>query len=471
MKKGVVILVIVAAVIAAAVWWTGSGRARPTAAPVPTVDLAHADPLVKALVERTVDETKAAAAEGDAWAHLAMVYHANGWLDPAITCYREAIRRDENQASWWYLMALAQHELGDAAAADASIDRSIALDAAYAPAHWRRGDWQLDAGSAAMAEESYRQTLAIDRSALAGTVGLARVALATGRNDEALAIIASLVKAFENVETEPPPYLYFLLGTAQTRTGQRAGASAALARGLAARPEWPDLWLDEVRALRTGLSTAMAEADRMLGSGRARDAVEHLEALRATYPGDVQVESKLVEAMLAAGDVDRGMRLARDLADAHPDQFAVQLTLGYACELAGEAQRALEATNAAIELNPRLGAAWYQKARILIAAKNYEGAIEPLDRAIEFGFNGAIAHLTRGQVLMALQRWDDALGALAVAANLDPNNPAAHGGVAIAAARVGRLDVAVQALERGRRLDPENPFVKQAATMLQVPTP
>jgi tetratricopeptide (TPR) repeat protein len=142
-------------------------------------------------------------------------------------------------------LAVTKGRAGQIEGAIAAIDKSIALDGAYAPSHWRRSLWLLDQSKAGEARAEFQKATELDAANPGGWVGLARVALSEQRPGDAVDLL-------EKFLSQHPGDLYalHLLGTAYQRQG-RCESQYALAMAGPGEPVWPGAWAMNC-ALRVG---------------------------------------------------------------------------------------------------------------------------------------------------------------------------------------------------------------------------
>jgi tetratricopeptide (TPR) repeat protein len=377
------------------------------------------DPEVAALFSRLLEEARAAPEDGAARGRLGLAYAAANLPEPAARSFDQACAMDPAEPRWWYHAAVVRADLGDLARAAALMDSALAREGGFAPAWWRRGEWLLALGDLPAAEACFARATELKGDHPGGWVGLARVRLQQGRAADAAAILERVLagdplKAFV-------PYLQQLLGTAYARLGRLDEARVLLSRGRSGRPPWGDKWerdLDEYRVSRNERIEASVKA---LKSGRFDQALEILEPLRESHPGDVRVLEQVGVARFNLGNLDEAEEAFEAWIALDPAEPAALQALSAVREARGDLPRALELAREALELNPRQ----------------------------------ARGHRRLAEVLVRAGRPAEALDAYREAARLDPRDPElllAAGGLAWQA---GRRDEAEERFARVRELYPE----------------
>ncbi len=441
-------------------WWTA--KPRPPQPPVMR-DPSSVDPLVGQLIEQTLAEVRRNPRHAEFRARLAMVYHANGLVDLAGVTYEQALALNAKNARWWYHLARIRAEVGDVEAAIATVGRTIALDDAYAPAHWRRGLWLLQLGRVDEAEFAFRQAAQVNPDDPGGWVGQARVLLSRGKYEQAVQLLRGRVVA------NWPDYGYArrLLGTGYRPLGQEAAARRELARSQGSSPVWKDAWVEEVKALATGFSAIMKRADVLIARGQLRQALALVTPLRKPQPTNPDLLNKIAEAHFGLGEPQRARDALMIAAQAHPKHFPTHLNLSLAYEQTRDMRLALRHANQAIAINPGSGSAYLQKARLYTIVENYESAVEPLEQAVRYGVLDSDVLLMLGNIQARLNRWQEAADTFEMVIKQRPDQASAFALLAWVKGEAGALGEARAALQHAAELDAQEPLLQPTAARLR----
>ena len=452
-------LLVVAAVIGIR-WWV---TRHPPPEPPVMRDPSSVDPMVGQLIEQTLAEVRRNPRHAELRGKLARVYHANGLHELAGVTYEQALALDAQNARWWYHLARLRAEVGDVEAAIATVGRTIALDDAYAPAHWRRGLWLLQLGRVDEAELGFRQATQVNPDDPGGWVGQARVLLSRGKYEQAVELLRGRVVA------KWPDYGYArrLLGTAYRHLGQEAAARRELARSRGSSPVWEDAWVDEVEALATGFSAIMKRADVLIARGQLRQALALVTPLRKPQPTNPDLLNKIAEAHFGLGEPQRARDALMIAAQAHPTHFPTHLNLSLAYEQTRDMRLALRHANQAIALNPGSGPAYLQKARLYTIIENYESAVEPLEQAVRYGVLDADTLLMLGSIQARLNRWQAAADTFEMVIKQRPDQASAFAMLARARGEVGAMNEAWAALQHAAELDAQEPLLQPTEARLR----
>jgi predicted TPR repeat methyltransferase len=130
----------------------------------------------------------------------------------------------------------------------------------------------------------------------------------------------------------------------------------------------------------------LGRAEELVEAGRAAEAVVLLDSLHETGRGGLLLQNARVAALIAAGDTERALGVARDAMALYPQIAAAAVSLGRALLAAGhlataigEFQRALRTDPEFIEARYLLGCAWLEAGEAEKAAEAFD--IIPSDRA------------------------------------------------------------------------------------------
>ena len=263
------------------------GLPRPPA--VPQIPL---DAEVAAAVERARTEVEADRRDPAAWMRLGMTFAANELPQQAAATYETAARLAAEDPEAWYHLGLARARTGALAPAIEALGRAGRLDTSYAPLAWRRGFFRLETGDLAGAGQDFRRARRLDPEDVAGTTGLARLALQQGEAGTAAALLESLT-----ARQPREPYYHQLLGRAYLALGRRQEAEAAFRRGEGgSMPRFDDPWEREADQFAAGFAGRRDRALAAFAEGRLPDAIGKLRSLLKERPGDGSLSYALAVA-------------------------------------------------------------------------------------------------------------------------------------------------------------------------------
>jgi tetratricopeptide (TPR) repeat protein len=445
---------------------TKDGGNRLTQAPLPA-DFAGLDPEAVEMIRGAAENLNRAPHRPELWSQLGMVFHAYRRFELARTCYEERLSRDEEDAQTWYFLALIEDQLGETDLAVAHTERSIRIEPAYPPSHWRLGFLRLARGELDQAGAAMQAALAIAPQDAAAVVGMARVHLQKARSPEAVALLK------EHLERIPrDDNARFLLGTAYRKMGRMEDAARALASGAGGEPAREDPWLGQVFALRAGYRKEFLFAVDALDKGHLDQAIALLEKLHEREPNDTLIHINLHRAYRKNGEPDRAIDLLVEARRIEPLQDMIHLHLAGAyrdkARQAGEPPdpgllgTALESIRKACELSPTFANAHGLRGDVLLDLGLEKQAADAFLQAAGFDRTSVMWHEKAGRALCRSARWAEAIGVLRQLDILQPASAPTLFLLSAALANSGHLDEALAPLERARQLAPEDPAILKA---------
>ena len=407
------------------------------------------DAEVAAAVERARTEVEADRKDPAAWMRLGMTFAANELPQQAAAAFEIAARVADDDPKAWYRLGLARARTGALAAAVEALGRAGSLDTTYAPAVWRRGFWRLETGDLEGAGEDFRRARGLDPEDVAGTTGLARLALQRGEAGTAAALLESLT-----ARQPREPYYHQLLGRACLALGREQEAAAAFRRGQGgAMPRFDDPWERETEQYAAGFAGRRDRALAAFAEGRLPDAIEKLRALLEERPGDGSLSYALAVACMSSGQPREAVRVLEAAAALNPGHNLLQVALSDAFRQSGNLERALVHADRAVELNPSF-MTHFRRAGVLEALGRTREALDAgtlaLSRDPE-NLGGlqwlAGVRMKAGEFAAAAETWARLTG-------LEPSQPGYWLGLGRARLGLGDLEEAREALREAERLAP-----------------
>lgn len=418
--------------------------------PIPG-DLDVLDPMVAKRIEETLEACSADPDSSDRWLELGMIYQAHEMTPLAVEAYTRSRELDVSNPRTWYLLAVAEDELGNL---ETAIDLLIGvsrLDPTYAPAWWRRGNWLAELGRTAEAEAAYRHATETDSAAVAGWIGLARIELQRGSPAKAIEILFKVL-ATDNANGVAGQ----LLGNAFRAAGDEEAARRALARATGMGAYFPDPWKEEMQSQATGVGNLLRLLSLRLERGDIDAVIMELEELHAEHPEDVGVLNKLSEGYLHRNQPDRAAPLLQHALSLAPGEFATLMHLAQVSVQRGELEGALRWVDRAIEANPRHWQAYFQRAEILGRMARYRECLDSLDTAMTLGATqNPNAWLMQGDVNLRVGDWSSAESSFEQATLRFPYLAPGFLGLAIAQTEQGHLSEARATVDLARKLRAE----------------
>lgn len=272
-----------------------------------------------------------------------------------------------------------------------------------------------------------------------------------GRNDEALALYARVLKSDS---------LNFAalanLGVAAARAGDIEGGRALLERAVAVVPGSAEAWI--------GLGNACAQADDFK---RATEAFAQAARLRpdlaaahVNLGNALRRQSRLVEALAA---LRRGVSLDDSLAAGH-------FNLGLALQESGDVDAAIAAFSGAIARDPRYGAARSALGLAQLHAGRASDALGTFNTLIAHAPNFPSAIYNRGVALQTMGHDDDAIADFHATLAIEPGRLDALNNLILSLIRTDRSAEALEACAAYQAVAPAHPraLAYEAVALLEL---
>jgi len=371
-------------------------------------------------LDLSVDDYRAAAekltgpARGEALGRMSVVQYTRG-MAGADASAEAAIAADP--AGVWPTIAMSYlrvHE-GKADEAIALAEKAVAAGggaaATAALAHSQEAK-----GDLAAAETSYRKAIAEDATAVGPVVGLATVLRETGRAAEAEPL---LQKAIEAAPGAVEAYKEMARVKIALGRAQEALADANLAAAMGE---------NDAEAQELVIETKVARSLQDVGAGQVDLAVQELTQLRDQNPGSPAVRLGLGRAQIARRDADAAAAELQKAVELDPRNAEAQYQLGYVFQVMKQNpasavapfEKAVAAEPGNTMFRTSLGSA-------LLGAGQTDRAVEELTRVTGTeGYSGSQAWFYLGAAQLKAGRFKEAVPALEKALQAKPDNAEAE---------------------------------------------
>jgi tetratricopeptide (TPR) repeat protein len=426
----------VAAVVVVALAYGGTIWIRQTvaAARLPALpDLSGQPPSVGEHLRERLSTAQRDPASRDGVAALCLAFHADLVYDQAERCYARLSDLNPSEWRWTYYRALLQSERGGGGAFAASLRHVLDIAPEFGPAWLRLGDAEFKEGHHERAEEAWNRAVTSQepaRTAAApphtadapiaayASLGLARIALARGRAEQARQIL-------ERTTVQAPRFgsALRLLAESYTALGRPADAARATIRANHLPPFAP-------------------YADPMVDA-LARESRNSTFLLRQASEADLRTNAPWIEYLV---------RRALEFDPENPDVVG---KLARMLRTLGRSGEALEFFGVYSRMVPDDFQALGQIGSCLSDLGRFDEA-EPFLRRAHQQLDDALTHYNLGALLSATGRLDEAVVEYQHALNRDPSDPDARSNLAAVLVKQGKLGRATEELTRVLEIDPEN---------------
>ena len=217
---------------------------------------------------------------------LAMLFHANAFLQQAETCYAILSAGDPREARWAYYRSDILLKRGDLTSAENLLKKVVSLKPSYLPAQLKLGDILFKLGKPESAQEVYLRCLQMEAENPYALLGQAREEMRQGKDQETLARLLRLVE--KNPEFAAA---HMLMAQLLERNGEKRKARLARAQGqhLGRYRDPPDPWMDAVATRSYDLYGLTVLADVNVATRQFEKALDILDRAEKISPGSAKV--------------------------------------------------------------------------------------------------------------------------------------------------------------------------------------
>ncbi len=357
------------------------------------------------------------------WAALADRLSAHGFKREAAAAYREAERLAPDEFLWPYLEGLAQSGI-DYGATAAALERALAIDASYAPAHLHYGRALRHLDRRDEARTAFESAARLDPRRAEAELGLGRLALAEDRPADARVHLERAVALDPN----------------------RRDVQEALARALFALG-------DEGAAQRhAALSLRMPQVE-LRADPRSQRQLE---------PAGSRQRDHFARLLMRAGDLPAAEQQLRRAIEINPRLHTARYRLAWVLSRTDRPDESLEQIDRAIALKGDVSEYRTFRGRALVRLGRPTEAVDTYREALATAPDSARAHRELGGVLVELGDTDDGLEHLRRAVELSPRDAPSRRDLGLALLELGRAADALPELEEALRLMPDDVTIQSA---------
>ncbi len=329
-------------------------------------------------------------------------------------------------------------DAGNRSEARAALERSLAVDERFFPAHQllamlaeQDGRWS-DA-------EPHRRWLAEHRPSPAATIELATALREQGRLQEAEALLLPLANRDD-------PDSLVLLGHMYREAGQLDSAATVLDRALAAAPTSAAAYEERARV-------ALARPDPDYGT--AEDLLRRsIRADSNRVSAHIELGKLLADHLGRPGEAAAEFKAAVNLNQNDPVAYR---DLGETLLESGAPDAAVDSFKRALKLQPDSHEAHHGLATAYLAQGSYDAAAAEEQKALDLAQgNYTLALVGLGDIARERGRYDDAIAQYTAALKRDPALVVAYLGLGRTAVAQGNWDIARSHYQRGLEAHPDS---------------
>ncbi len=386
--------------------------------PMFAIDLSSVDSEVREFLVQQQNNAKRDLANAQAIGELAIAYEMNGYPDAALVGYEHATKIDPSNPWWPYFQSLVLASQGQFERSLAMIEQALDIEPNYSAGWIWKGRWHLELNDLRQAKQAFQTAVKIDASN-AGVVGLAKVALRAGANEEALDLLQKLAATLSH------PQIDHLQYQANTRLGL-VDANHIPPLGISpGEVGFRDPWSDEKRSFEVSISAELTRFRTLLQhSQQSSQAFAVIDALYEKHPHSERVTIAKVHSVRLRNNLS----LLRTLLEASharwPDQSIFTVGLAELEMDQGNLRSASKLLDSVLTREPRNAWALQQRGILLAQQGDFAKAIAMLQDALAIEKTSA-THFYLANAHAEFKDWKSVGCHLSRALELDPTFDAA----------------------------------------------
>ena len=288
-----------------------------------------------------------------------------------------------------------------------ALDRLQGKLPASAMPHQLRGRIMLQRKDTAAARASFEKALAVDANYYAAVASLAALDLADNN-------VAMAIRRFDEQLQRDPKNYHALTAVAELRLQSGAppdAVRALLAQAVKAAPgeATPHALLIDFLLLQRDYSSARAAA----------------QAANSAVPGNPQLIDALGRVQLATGEVQQAINTFGRVATAQPGSVNAQLRLAEAHAQNKDKAAAKRSLQRALELDPKALPAQRGLVQLALSDGRFDDALTIARKVQQQRPREGVGYALEGELFASRRQWEPALAAMRSALNRDKSTPSA----------------------------------------------
>jgi tetratricopeptide (TPR) repeat protein len=325
---------------------------------------------------------------------LAMLFHANGFLEEADSCYTLLIGSNPEEPRWGYYQADVHLNWGDLESAESLLKSVVVAEPSYLPAHLRLGEVYFKSGKLESAHDIYLKSLQLDPNSAYALLGLARTYIQLGDDGEALVQLSRLV---DNNRDFAPGYMLVAQQLEKKGEVDKAEEFRATGLDLGRYRDPPDPWTDTLTTRCYDLDRLTVLADMNVATrefDRALDILDRAESIAPEVPNLHLIRGMAYSVM---GDQDKAITSFNAALSFGADPITVYGQLVGLYKRKGDNSAAISVARKGLKENPDSQDMLSDLGELLIKQGKYAEANVHLRRALEIdpSYLPALRYLAR----------------------------------------------------------------------------
>lgn len=421
-KLRIILVSVVLAVIASGAWWEIVTKHQGLVVSLlpATPDLTTAPAILQNEIAAAEEQAHSRFGAVAGLAKLSRLYHANGFLNEAVQCYKGVEQLEPSEPRWLHFHAAILAGFGELEPARALWHRVVELAPDFLPARLRLGDCEFKSNRAGEAAAIYAAVLQHDPGNSYAVLGLARLDYEAQRWAKAQERLEQVVKQTDYILG------YDLIVSLYEQTGQseKARAIRAAHKASGAYRDVPDPWID-------GIMDVCYDPYRL--------------ALTAGF-------------MARDGDAAKSVHLLERAIELNPDNASLRFQLGTLSASQGHLTVAREQLERCVRLAPAFADGWARLSELQAQQGENSAAAQTLSKGLLSCPNSAGLHLMHASHLQQAGLNTQAINEYQEAIRLRPNEAEPYIRLSSFYIQLGQAAEAILILQESLEAEPDNPM-------------
>lgn len=361
---------------------------------------------------------------------------AQGQLEQAAECYKQAIRLDHSYAEGFLNLGFVLKELTHYEEAEHQLKRAVQINPKMVDAYFLLGALSQEQGNLDKAIEHYNKVLELNPGFEDVYQGLCNVLSQKGEIQSAKKVIEQGISINPEVAE-----FHLILGDLYRHELELEKAADCYRRALSVQPDF-------------------AEAHNRLGNvfhdqGNLDMALMCYRRAQEVNPDDADVHNNMGSLFLAREELDKAETCFRKAIALKPDFFEAHINLGQVFAKQGNPDDALKCCSIALALRPDSAEAHHSMGNSLRTQEKMEEAIACFRKALAIKPNFPEAYNDLAAAFMALGRCEEAISCYQQALQFKPDYFTAHSNLGIVFQIQSKLEQALESYRQAIALAPE----------------
>ncbi len=385
-------------------------------------------PVVDAPVEKQPSKADSLK-ESTAYKKRGNEFLAQGLLEEAAECYRQAIAFDPDHAEGYLNLGFVLHGQQLYEEAETYLKHATQLNPGMADAYYLLGTIAQELGNLDRAIEYFNKALEVKPDFEIVYRNLCQCLLQDGQNEAARNILEKGISFFPDSAD-----LHYFLGNLFVSEKDTAKAIAYYQKVLSIHPD--------------NAGVLVLLGDIFKERGDLNQAVDCYRKALLLKPENIEAHNNLGATFQKLGNLEEAMACYGKVLALQPDSDTVNNNLGVVYREMGRLDDAAACFHKALSINPCYALAHSNLGIVLHAQGKLDAAVESYRKALSINPDYAEAHNNLASALRAQGKLGDAIEHFQKAISIKPHYAKAHSNLGLALSEQGRLVVSIESFRQ-----------------------